>query len=275
MAENLKMPNKYIILLLLLILEICFEVNFVRAQNYEILHENGLYITKINLNSSKIEPYVSDDLETIFDIAQKTKAFVAINTGFFDAKNKKTVSFITKNGKILANPQENENLSNNPEIIPYLDKIYNRGELRILNCNNRIKADITYHNDPVEKDCLILNSTQAGPILLPYMNLEKEFFILKQNGKIVRDGAGMTRRTDRSMVAIKGENLFFIITDEDNPLNIFELHDKLKDYRFDKALCFDGGGSVSLFVKNNEKIFYQDREEKDASRKIKSAIIVY
>ena len=43
---------------------------------------------------------------------------------------------------------------------------------------------------------------------------------------------------------------------------------------FEKALALDGGGSVSLFLKQDNIMFYQSREKDNASRKIKSALIV-
>lgn len=241
----------------------------------KVFHENGLYIVKIKLSANKIEPYVADKLETVYEIAQKTQAKVAINTGFFDGKNAKTVSYIRKNGIVLANPSLNENLTSNADLKPYLQKIYNRSELRILNCEGKIKADIVSHFSEVPNNCTILNSTQAGPRIYPEMNLEKEFFVTKKDGKIIRDSIGVFKRTDRSLVAIKGNFLYFIITDEQTRLTIPELAEKLKKYKFEKVLNLDGGGSVSLFVRNKDGIFYQAREKNNTSRAIKSALIVY
>ena len=246
----------------------------------KVLHENGLYIVKIDYENNDVRPYVSNELETVNKIGLKTNATVAINAGFFDAKNKKTVSYVVENGVVSANPTENENLTSNENLKPYLDRIFNRGEIRFYNCNGEKKVDIVYHEDAMQNGCNLVSSIQAGPILLPEMDLEKEYFVIERNGKILRDGAGMTRKTDRSMIAIKGKYLYFIITDEDTPLTIYELQEKIKKYKFDKALNFDGGGSVSLFVKKKQYIktsddyFYQDREEKGASRAVKSALIV-
>ena len=57
-----------------------------------VIRENGFYKVKINVSSAKILPYVSNSLETIEEIALKTGADIVINTGYFDAKNKKTVN---------------------------------------------------------------------------------------------------------------------------------------------------------------------------------------
>ena len=242
-------------------------------KNFKVVHDNGLYIVKVNYESTNIYPYVSEGLETVDKIAKKTNAKVAINTGFFDAKNKKTVSYITSGDDILANPRENTNLTSNPKLQPYLEQIFDRGELRFYDCAGKKKADIVYHNSEIPQDCVLISSTQAGPVILPDMDLEKEFFVIKRDGKIIRDGAGLTRRTDRAMTAIKGKYIYFIINDEKTPLTIYELREKIKKYSFDKAMGFDGGGSVSLFVKTKDGVFYQDREEKGASRAVKSALI--
>lgn len=246
----------------------------------KVVHDNGLYIVKVDYEKNDIRPYVSEGLETVKTIGLRTNATVAINAGFFDAKNKKTVSYVVENGVVSADPTENENLTSNENLKPYLDRIFNRGEFRFYNCDGKDTVDITFHDMPIPEKCTLISSIQAGPILLPEMDLEKEYFVIERNGKIIRDGAGMTRKTDRSMLAIKGKYLYFIITDENTPLTIYELREKIKKYNFEKALNFDGGGSVSLYVKKKQYIkmsddyFYQDREEKGASRAVKSALIV-
>ena len=104
-----------------------------------------------------------------------------------DGKNKKSVSYITNKGVVLADPSKNENLTLNINLKPHLQKIYNRSELRILNCAGNIKADIVPHFDKVENECVILNSTQAGPMILPKIDLKKEFFVTQKDNKIIRD----------------------------------------------------------------------------------------
>ncbi|MCR4881510.1 MAG: phosphodiester glycosidase family protein [bacterium] len=246
----------------------------------KVVQKDGLYIVKINYENKYIYPYVATELRTVKDMALRSNAEVAINAGFFDAKNKKTVSYVTLNGQILADPTKNENLTSNEKLQPYLDRIFNRGEIRFYNCSGEKKVDITYHDDEYLPDCELTSSIQAGPILLPEMDLEKEYFVIERNGKILRDGAGLTRRTDRSMIGIKGKYLYIIITDENSPVTIYELQNKVKKLGLEKALAFDGGGSVSLYAKKKQYVklsddyFYQDREEKGASRAVKSALIV-
>ncbi len=274
------LSKKFFLISLTLLIAGYISAVFACSNGPKVIHDNGLYIVKVDYEKNDVFPYVSETLETVDKIGLKTNAVIAINAGFFDARNKKTVSYVYDNDKILADPRKNENLTSNENLKPYLDRIFDRGEFRLYNCNGEEKADITLHSDIIPENCTLVNSIQAGPILLPEMDLEREYFVIRRDGRVIRDGAGMTRRTDRSMIAIKGKYLYFIITDEETPLTIYELQEKIKKYNFDKALGFDGGGSVSLFVKKkqyiktNDDYFYQDREEKGASRAVKSALIV-
>lgn len=240
-----------------------------------VIRENGFYKVKINVSSAKILPYVSNSLETIEEIALKTGADIVINTGYFDAKNKKTVSFITNNGEILANPKQNENLFSNTSLQEYLADIYNRSELRILNCEGKQKVDIAQHFEKVPENCKILNSTQAGPMIYPVLNLEKEAFIKIENDRILRDSIGANRPCARSFAGIKNNYLYLMITDENTTLTLYELYEKIKFYNFEKVINFDGGGSVAMFVKNKKNIFYQFREKNNQARPIKSALLVF
>ena len=252
-----------------------FSKTYAKPCDYIFEHKNGLYVLSFDINSFIIEPYVSENLETVDSIAKKTGAFAAINTGFFDPKNKQTISFVTENGKILANPYDNNNLTCNVELKPHLDKIFNRGELRLYNCNGQFKTDINYRNSEKMSDCLLSMTTQAGPILLPELDLEKEFFILKQDGKIVRQSANVLGKTARSGMGYKGKEIYFFVTDNDNPMTIYEFQNKVKELNLLKALAFDGGGSVSLFVNDNENNpFYISAEVKGESRRIKSALLL-
>lgn len=272
------MKNLLIRLKLVIIFLFCFSCAALHAHEKicTFSQNNGLYIFSFKLNSTlEISPYVSDKLESVDKIAQKTGAIATINAGFFDPKNKKTVSYITKNGQILANPEENANLTQNKELQPHLEKIFNRAEFRVLKCDNKLKADIVYPQTPLPEKCELISSTQAGPMILPEMDLEKEFFIVKKDGKVIRDGASMTARVARSAIAVKDDNIFLIVTDKNHPLTIFELQKKLKDLGAQQAMGFDGGGSVSLFVKQKDsKSFFYTAEDDNVSRNIKSALIV-
>ena len=102
---------------------------------YRIVQDpKGVYIVEVNTIKAKgkLVPVVVDELETNKSVFDRLSPRFVINAGFFDAKNKKTVSYVTIDGKEVLNPKENENLINNEALKPHLDKILNRSEFRIL-----------------------------------------------------------------------------------------------------------------------------------------------
>lgn len=234
---------------------------------------NGIYIFKIPNNSNfEVLPYVSDNLITNRDVFNVTKSKLVINAGFFDPNNQITTSNVVINQKLVADLKENENLTKNKEILPYLNKISNRGEFRIKNVKNKIKYDICYPYDAIEKNETIIHSIQAGPIILPVMDLEKEFFILKdENGKIIRESASVLQKRARSVVALKknSNDLYFIIISKENPMSLPQLQRILMSFGFEKALNLDGGPSTSINFKDFE-IFSSN----NTPRKLKSFLIV-
>ncbi|MBQ3641659.1 hypothetical protein II906_07035, partial [bacterium] len=110
---------------------------FARQSNapYKIVQDpEGVYIIEVNTNQSKYKlmPYYTDELSTNHSVYKETGARFVVNTGFFDPKNMKTVSYVTIDSDVVLNPEDNENLMNNKALKPYLNKILNRSEFRIL-----------------------------------------------------------------------------------------------------------------------------------------------
>lgn len=269
---------KYKLLLSLFVLIILINPSFgslLKPNNEIQLSEpiNGVYIFKIPNNGNfEVVPYVSCDLITNREVYNQTKSKLVINAGFFDPINQKTTSNITINQKLVCDLKNNENLTQNKEILPYLNKISNRGEFRIKKVKNKIKYDICYPYDAIEKNEILLHSVQGGPIILPVMDLEKEFFILKdEKGKIIRESASVLQKRARSVVALKknSNDLFFIIVSKENPMSLPQLQRVLMSLGFEKALNLDGGPSTSLNFKDFE-IFSSSK----APRKLKSFLIV-
>ena len=58
-----------------------------------------------------------------------------------------------------------------------MKKIENRTEFRVLKCGNETKYEIVPHNNLVEDGCRIRTSCQGGPMILPELRMESEFFI--------------------------------------------------------------------------------------------------
>ena len=164
-----------ILTLLLLNLFICQNSVYSKTTPYRIVQDpEGVYIVEVNTAKSSLVPYVSEKLETNENVYKKTGAKLVINAGFFDPKNQKTVSYITINGNLKESPENNENLMNNKVLEPYMDKILNRSEFRILeNTKGKLLYDIALHNDVIPTGYKLKHAIQAGPMLFPDLRLEE------------------------------------------------------------------------------------------------------
>ena len=265
--------KKFILLLLIIFVQYP-----VFAQDIKVTENNGIYhiILSGNKIKKKIEFVQSDKLITNQCIHEKYNSRLTINTGFFDLKNQKTISYIVNNKKIIANPTENNSLMNSKELQPYMDKILNRSELRILKCGRKYKYDIARHNDAICDRCTLMASAQGGPQLLPitdiYQTLEDEFFIVRKNGKVVRQSASVLFRAARTVVGIKDNNLHILIFSNNARKTIPEVAIICRNLGFEKAMAFDGGSSTSLDYENIHIISTQYTG--DTGRKLKSFMIV-
>lgn len=208
-------------------------------------------LNKANLN---IVPFVSEDIDTVESIGIKNNALAAINTGFFDYSNGKSVSFVYIDGKKVTSPKDNFNLTSNKSVLPYLEAIYNRAELRKLNCSGKIVYRINHHNDK-NKGCEIVDVMQGGPMLKPEMNLEKESFLVYKDGKKLREAANVSNKDARMAVGFTPDNhmLWIVVSagykgSEYYGLTIKELAGLMKYLNVKSALGYDGGSSVSLYV---------------------------
>lgn len=263
---------------LFLILLIAFVQLPVFAQDIKVSEANGMYhiILAGNKIKKKIEFVQSDKLITNQCIHQKYDSRLTINTGFFDLKNQKTISYIVNDKKIIADPTENFSLMNSKELQPYMDKILNRSELRILKCGRKYKYDIARHNDPVCNCCKLIASAQGGPQLLPvtdiYQTLEDEFFIVRKNGKVVRQSASVLFRAARTVVGIKDNELHILIFTNNARKTIPEVAIICRNFGFEKAMAFDGGSSTSLDYENIHVISTQYTG--DTGRRLKSFMII-
>jgi len=262
------------------------------------VYEKGIYVVSIDSDyfAKNSDIYVAEtpqtveeaNLETVENAARQNNAKVAINTGFFDPNNGKTISYILKNNKIIENPQNNERLTGSEELKPYLNRIFNRAEFRILKCpideilpNGQIKYyeamfEIKKHNEPLpsQEACTLVYSIQAGPELVPYFDLEKEFFILKKDGKVVRESASALQKVARSAIGIKKDKILLVAVSNENSMTLEELSGFMKNLDVEQAMAFDGGSSTSLYVDIPEKKLMLTSAKDNAARRVKSILIV-
>lgn len=247
------------------------------AKSIEIKESNGIYHIILSGNAVKrhIQFVSTPGLKTNKEIHDENKAILTINTGFFDLKNEKTISYIVTNGIIAEDPLQNEDIFTNPILRENLDKILNRSEFRITKCGRKYNYSIVPHNSPVEFLCEITTSAQGGPQLLPKLRLEEEFFILKDTeGNIIRQSASVLDKTARTLIGIKNDEVHILIITNKNPKTIFEARDLCKGLGLEYAMAFDGGSSTSMDYKKKYHIISRQNLGEDTGRRLKSFMIV-
>lgn len=230
---------------------------FAFCEPINIKYENGIY--HIVLDGKKVEnkiQFVScEKLRTNKDVHDSSGAVLTINAGFFDPRNQKTISYVVTDRNTVADPLFNENLLSNSVLRQNIDKIVNRTEFRVVECDSKIHYEIVPHKTPVDFACNIVTSAQGGPQILPELRLEEEFFVVKKDGKVVRESASVLSRCARTIIGLKktdkGDEIHILIITNKNPKTIYEVREMCEKMGLDTAMAFDGGSSTSLNYKNS------------------------
>lgn len=270
--------NLFSIAILGIIFIISGNISFAKFSNapYKIIQDSeaeGVYVIEVNTLKQKYSliPFVVDNLTENREVYKNLNSKFVVNAGFFDPKNQQTVSYVVINGQVVADPEENENLVQNKTLAPYLEKILNRSEFRILEDEKgRIVYDIAPHNEAVQEGYKLKHSIQGGPMLFPELRLEEEFFILVKDGKIVSESASALHKFARTAIGIKENSVYLFIVTNDTPMSLEEVGDLARRWGMEKAMAFDGGGSTSFDCADLNIISEKDNQ----ARKLKSFLIL-
>lgn len=237
---------------------------------------DGIYTIKIDTSklNGELKPHYVVNLTTNREVMDETGARLVINAGFFDPKNHQTSSYLTKDGKLILNPNNNKNLINNKHLQPYFDKIFNRSELRVLKNleNGKLKYDIALHNDKIPHGYELLHSIQGGPGLVPDLRLEEEFFVLTRPDGTIEQRSSSLSKYARTLVGIKNNDVYFVVATNEHPISLPEASDIMKAAGFEKAMAYDGGGSVSLDIRDEN--IHIVSEKNQTGRPLKSFWII-
>ncbi len=216
--------------------------------------EAGIYIFKINTKKykNKIKPFISTKLKTPRRIYKDNCVHLVVNGGFFDVENGKSVSYVVINNEEVSEIEKNITFLEQIKAEDRLDNVLNRGEFRILeNKRGKLKYDIAFHNDPIQKGYKIKHSLQAGPIMLPTMDLVQEGFVKYEEGMVKFQSADVLKRRERTAIALKGKYLYVILFTKEHKADINELKDYIQnELKIKRALAFDGGLSTAFNYEN-------------------------
>lgn len=237
--------------LLILLLALFISSNIVKAgvSPIEVTYNDGIY--EIVLKGEKIKKRVkfisSESLITNKEAHQRAKAKLTVNAGYFDPENQKSISYIVSDRNTTDDPLVNENLLRNPFLMRNLDKIINRTEFRVVECDSgKFHYEIVPHKSSVDFGCNIITSAQGGPLVYPQLRLEEEAFIVKKDGEIIRESCSVLHKTARTIIGLKGDDAYILIITDKHPMDMYEVHDYVKSLGWDRAMAFDGGSSTSM-----------------------------
>ncbi|MDF5706778.1 MAG: phosphodiester glycosidase family protein [Nostoc sp. S4] len=243
------------------------------------LPQSIAYILLIPANSRfLVTPALSQKVATVEEFAQKYRAVAILNAGFFDPANQKSTSYVVLQGKLVADPEQNERLVNNPNLKPYLSQIFNRTEFRRYSCGQTISYSIALHSQSPPAGCQLVDAIGAGPRLLPKLTSVQEGFIDNANK---RDALGSNQLNARTAVGITRDGSVILVMVSQKPsvpansgISLPALADLMKTLGADKAMNLDGGSSSSLYY--NGKSFYGkvDLEGNPIKRPVKSVLLV-
>ena len=222
----------------------------------DVTYDDGIY--HIVLKGEKIKRHVkfisSESLITAKEAHNRAKAKLTVNAGYFDPENQKSISYIVT------------------FLMRNLDKIINRTEFRVVECDNRkFHYEIVPHKSSVDFGCNIITSAQGGPLVYPQLRLEEEGFIVKKDGQVIRESCSVLHKTARTIIGLKGDDAHILIITDKHPMDMYEVHDYVKSLGLDRAMAFDGGSSTSMNYLNKYSV---TSVGDGAGRSVKSFLIV-
>ena len=239
-------------LILSLVLSFCPAI---AKDKFEVINDTaGIYIFKINTKKygKKIKPYMTKRLTTPQIVYDDNCFDFVVNGGFFDVKNGKSVSYVTIDNELVADVEDNVKLMKSLKAQGRYEQVLSRAELRILeNKRHKLKFDIASHNDPIKKGYKIKHALQAGPMLLPTIDLVQEGFVIKENDIVKSQSVDILKRRERTAIGLKGKYLYIVLFTKDHKVDAYEMKKYMeKTLKVKKSMALDGGLSTAVNYKN-------------------------
>ncbi len=261
--------------ILVLLISLFLGAGICCAGPVDIDYNDGIYhiVLKGDKVKKKVRVYASPNLVTNEEVHKQSGALLTINAGYFDPQNSKTVSYVTMGSQTVEDPMFNENLYSNPLLRKNLSKILNRTEFRVVECDNKYKYEIVPHKTPVDFACTVMEAVQGGPLILPKLQLEEEFFVVKESDKVVRESSSVLHKVARTILGIKDGDLHILIITDEHPMDMYEVQALCKQLGFERAMALDGGSSTSMNYKDKYSVVSTKGD--GAGRMLKSFIMVY
>jgi len=254
-------------------------VDLPKYQRYSLPNSEIHTVTIAPRSRFRVSIAFSPTLETIKEFAKPQSAIAVLNGGFFDPKNEKTTSYVTKNGKIVGDPKQNDRLMQNPALQPYLPQILERSEFRTYQCGEKVKYAIAPRLATTPADCKLIDAIGGGPQLLPQFTANEEGFI---DPAVGRDSIGVNQRNARSAIGIKRDGSVVLVMAAQKPeapqnsgMSVQAMVSFMQRLGVEQALNLDGGSSAALVYQDQTFYGKVDKAGQPVPRAIKSAIVVH
>jgi exopolysaccharide biosynthesis protein len=247
---------------------------------YEVRQTKGYVAHVLTITQGyTIRPFLAQTVQTVEQVAAKTKAIAVINAGFFDPINQKTTSTVIVDGREVASPKDNERLIKNPNLSPYLSAILNRSEFRIYQCGPQVQYKIELHSAPILGGCRLAQAMGGGPQLLPKNTSQQEGFTDYAKGEQIRDAIGGAQPNARSAIGLKpdGSVVWVMVAQtkaQPSGMTLDELASFIKGLGVESALNLDGGTSSSLYVQDKAIYGKRDKADQPIKRTVKSVLLL-
>ena len=230
---------------------------------YEFVLPNGsnahLVVAYLKGGKWRVRPFISEKTACTSRICLEQSASAAINGGFFNLSDGMSASYVTCDGKLLADPHENPALMDNPRLQRFLPQILDRSEIRVLKSQLSAKCyriEIARHDEPLPSGQRLVDALQAGPRLLPVLESENEAFLRKQSDGSFADSIGCKKAAARSAFGITADGyaLLLAVSDrahdgESSGITLLELANLMRRLGCCQAINLDGGSSTSMYVR--------------------------
>jgi hypothetical protein len=224
-----------------------------------------VHLVVVDLKSGEwtFRPAVNTPVTGTAACAERFSASAATNGGFFNLHaGGDSTSYALIDGKEAADPRANKLLMSNQRLVPYLDTILNRTEVRFLKDQHGKPAiQICPHRTATAAGMKLVHSLQGGPRLLPELTSVEEAFIRTESDGSRSDAIGCLKPASRTAFGITPDGYAMMICTaspkqdpESHGLTLAELAKLLKDLGCTEAVNLDGGGSTTMFIRPLETV---------------------
>lgn len=206
----------------------------------------------------ELKPAVSEPRTTPTSVqAIAAGASAAVNAGYFNLKGGgDSTSYITLDGKIVADPSKNTVLMGNPKLQPFIARILNRSEVRFMrDAAGKQVIRVTRHTTPLPHGMKLEHAIQAGPQLLPTQQAIDEAFIRTNHDGTDTDSISSLKPAARTAFGVSADGHAIIVCvagkgqdPESTGITLEELASLMRNLGCVQAINFDGGASTTMYV---------------------------